>query len=248
MRHGLRSKSPGSWARVRPSPRACRRTRRQGSAPCWSTTRLRALSCGGSDDNARLSDGGGKPEAFTCDQCGDVREDGELSICAAPGCGVAFSQCRSCEADYEGCCSAACQASASQRNGDARSSSVETSGLSTNEDSSRRARLQAVERGEMGGSDGPTTTRNTEADTLGETRTRDGLNGVGGSNGGGDEAMPPRSIGEAAETTRTGETEDGESILEDYASRHSTPESWSLGRVREYTERCSMLAGDRPHF
>lgn len=37
-----------------------------------------------------------------------------LAVCKAPGCGVAFSQCQSCEVEYAGCCSVACQTLAAQ--------------------------------------------------------------------------------------------------------------------------------------
>lgn len=51
-------------------------------------------------------------DTIVCDQCGEIDlgvDQHVLTVCNAPGCGLAFAQCQRCKADYEGCCSTACQ-------------------------------------------------------------------------------------------------------------------------------------------
>lgn len=56
-------------------------------------------------------------DVLSCDQCGESRERADITICEALDCGLPFSQCTHCRAEYEGCCSAACQVLAGRARG-----------------------------------------------------------------------------------------------------------------------------------
>lgn len=243
---------------------------RKWAGLCWTTHQIRlpllaaagATAAGAGASVSRLSAEQQRRVGATtmsisivCDQCGEVDladYQRVLAVCNAPGCGVAFAQCRRCKADYEGCCSAACQtlalASNNTRNsGDSARGNGGPSGLHQQAagSSSRRPSLLNL-------SDQPPTARY-DSSARAEGVYESGLS-VGGmervSRGNRLEAAPVadtssenRDVSAAARNHAgfvAGGGDDGDLSAVDsdsYASRHSLPESPCLARVREATNR-----------
>lgn len=174
--------------------------------------------------------------ATLCDQCGEVTATLGLTICAAPGCGVKFAQCSKCEADYDGCCSLACQALAAGM----------TQGSDDPWGYNARWPRHSIRRPELSGlpppRDGRHATREQDYTSADESHCL-------GDQGPSSAAVSTSTRHEARfVVTERGESKDSDggddaskgdtrAVLEGYASRHSAPESAALASVRKETNR-----------
>lgn len=231
---------------------------------------------------------------MVCDQCGSVEIagarqsdsiDGEsgvaglLAVCKGPGCGVAFAQCQRCNTDYDGCCSAACQALALAArdttnlrtvHGEiAQPPGAEHTSVGAFPGGDRRRRQPVP-----GSPSGRSRSAGSSVDEVQISKLEppsffkhgnvppscegwvEGIDrgipsqadkgseaSVTAARGGGEDG---RGVSAAARRFSTGFGRDGRNgdlpvvDSEDYASRHSIPESKSLAKVREATSRCGV--------
>ncbi|CAM9681989.1 unnamed protein product [Scytosiphon promiscuus] len=267
-----------------------------GSTSPGFSPRVVCDQCG----NSYCCNGPPRPPAATEDPTEQPRKPlprSPLAVCRAPGCGVAFSQCQSCETEYAGCCSVACQTLAAQDGlppaaagmatvaavagaSDLRNPSAGQVALSVaaNADGARQTIVSEGDRGEGDSSsidvllqDGDASTAAISAAVAPSLATASTPVSQASpslsSPSGGSERLPGRSTGsQRAElkstraSTPSGGVEDvgdvaeavadggrtakrqrkdpaDEPLLENYASRHSEPESASLAGVREATNR-----------